>query len=128
MSSKLWIFEEQTDLRTLLSYLLQRKGFDVSCFQSLAEASEALERVQTNSKMLGPEFVIVGFECVAGTTEEWMRKVRAKFSAARVVCICSDSGDRVAMRLKANGILSFERPTSLAQVLELLRSSIGNIE
>ena len=119
---RLWVLEDETDLRTIMAYLAEQRGFEPCAFSSIKEAWEALAEAEQNPAQLAPHYIISDFNLMDGDSEKWLDRMRIVFPSARIVCLSRSLTQEIADRLKNRGILSIEKPASLGRVLELLQS------
>lgn len=121
LGKRIWILEDQPDLRTVLTYLAQKKGYLVKAFSCLKEAwFELAEAVHLG---MSPDFVISDLQLEDGNAENWLLEVRDSFPSARLLCFSGSLEPVIIERLRIHNIIPWEKPSSLSQILEVLNEN-----
>lgn len=117
-SPTLWILDDESELRTIMAFVARKKGYDTHEFQSIAEAQEYLESIIEN--VYGPDLVISDLSLPDGTGEVWMKKVRARFPKAVIVCYSGSLDEALVTRLKDLNIYHLSKPAKMSEILDML--------
>ena len=119
---RLWILEDDPDIREILSYLGDRWGYETLPIPCVADAWKHLEAGRQDPEHLAPHYILSDYSLLDGKSEEWMKEARASFPSVCVVCVSGSlSGDRKE-RIESEGILCREKPVSLYDIFDLINS------
>ena len=117
-----WILEAEPEIRTLLAYLAEMKGyFPVVTWATLDEAWQGLEAWKGGPQRERVDCVISDFHLPDGNCLSWLETVRAAVPQARLVC-CSGRSLKdfrgAFERLGARVVLKPQRLSDLFDLIE----------
>jgi two-component system nitrogen regulation response regulator GlnG len=118
MERRLWILEDQNDLRSIMEFFAESSGYLVQSFANLDQAWTALKEMEPRPALC-PKVIISDFHLPDGTSEHWILTIKNYFPAVRVICVSAHIDDEAAQRLQQAGVPVFEKPESLKKLLEL---------
>lgn len=119
-SGKLWILEDQAELRTIVAHLARGEGFEVVELESLVQAWVALDQEVDP----GPDFIISDLRLQEEDAETWIFRSRERFPRARIACVSGSLDEAIVRRFAQKAIIAIEKPVSLLQVIQLLRMAM----
>lgn len=119
---RLWILEDDPDIREILSYLGDRWGYETVQIPSVAEAWKYLEAGRQDPDRLGPHYILSDYSLLDGKSDEWMREARSVFPSVYVVCVSGSLNGERKHWIESQGILCREKPVSLYEIFELINS------
>jgi DNA-binding NtrC family response regulator len=118
---RLWILEDEEDLRDILTTLAQRWEYDVRSFTCLQEAEHGVHELVV-PQIEHPDYVVSDYSLPDGKSLRWLLKLKQILPHAIFICL-SGSIDKPSRELMLKqGIHCKEKPCSLSEVFDLLRS------
>lgn len=114
MKKSVLVIDDENDLCDLITMVLNKEGFLVSCAHSLEQASEMLPT--------RPDIVLLDNNLPDGTGLDYLQMHPVEFMNSYVVMISADPSKELQKRASYEGIQDFlAKPFSMSRMKEILK-------
>jgi DNA-binding NtrC family response regulator len=115
LNRRVWILEDDSDLRSLLGHIAGERGYEVSELKSVTQARE----LTAQSDVPPPHLVVSDLLLRDGSSVDWIMEVRRRYAEAWVVCLSATIDTELMEHLHENGVLAVEKPINLSTLLRI---------
>lgn len=113
MKTKIFLVDDEIETRDLLKGVLERKGYEISCFP---DGKEAIEEITKNQQR--PQLVVTDFEMPNLNGLELTKSIKLGFPGIKVIMI---SGNLPYENNPADVLL--EKPCDLTSLLKIIEKT-----
>lgn len=115
MKKSVLVIDDENDLCKLVSIVLNKDGFQVSCAHNLAEAKQKLHE--------RPDIVLLDNNLPDGTGLDFLQTHPSNFTESYVIMISADPGKELQKKASDEGIQNFlSKPFSMVRMREILKA------